>query len=353
MTIESLRELSRDLRRLTRSTLGSVRHAMGSASAVITTSSGDSRPSHSGPESRTGRSRSSRSRNTGQHSNTDHLSCARKPAGLSDRKSESSREHLRSTGGGSPAKAARPTSPRSSASVLCRARQGRIGPVENLLAVLVPELEIAREADALGRDMAPACSSPSASPPSSRASVRPAPRRPSPSRDRRPCAPAGIASPHPRRARRVRACGRIAGKFAARAVTITWPPLSRGMSVVTAATAFVVVDVVEDHEPRRVGLEPAQNRLDLRRVLARLLLRRGRARKRPRARRGSRSGSPRRRRARTAAPNSRPRGPGVFDREPRLADPAEPVQRPPDDRRALCRSTSAARKSVERPSRGP
>ena len=93
-----------------------------------------------------------------------------------------------------------------------------------------------------------------------------------------------------------------------------------------------VVDVVEDHEPSRVGLEPAQDGGDLGRVVARLFLRQvenfeRRQPRQTRVERGAvaRADEQKRRIDRLARPR-------IFDREPRLADPPETVKR---DRSAL------------------
>ena len=93
-----------------------------------------------------------------------------------------------------------------------------------------------------------------------------------------------------------------------------------------------VVDVVEDHQPGRVGLKPAQDGGDLGRVVARLFLWQvenfeGRQRRQTRVERGAvaRADEQKRRIGRLARPR-------IFDREPRLADPPETVKR---DRGAL------------------
>ena len=93
-----------------------------------------------------------------------------------------------------------------------------------------------------------------------------------------------------------------------------------------------VVDVVEDHQPCRVQLEPAQDGGDLGRVVARLFLRQvenleGRQPRQTRVERGAvvRADEQKRGIDRLARPR-------IFDREPRLADPSETRER---DRSAL------------------
>jgi hypothetical protein len=93
-----------------------------------------------------------------------------------------------------------------------------------------------------------------------------------------------------------------------------------------------VVDVVEDHQPCRVGLEPAQDGGDLGRVVARLFLWQvenleGRQARHTRVERGAVARADEQKRRIDRFP--RPR---IFDREPRLADPPETVKR---DRSAL------------------
>ena len=93
-----------------------------------------------------------------------------------------------------------------------------------------------------------------------------------------------------------------------------------------------VVDVVEDHQPSRIALEPAQDGGDLRRVVARLFFWQvenfeGRQPRQTRVERGAVARADEQKRRIDRFP--RPR---IFDREPRLADPPETVKR---DRSAL------------------
>ena len=93
-----------------------------------------------------------------------------------------------------------------------------------------------------------------------------------------------------------------------------------------------VVDVVEDHQPARMVLEPAERGGDLHRVLARVFFRqienvRPGRRRQARVERRRRVGAQEQKRRMLALMLQ-----GVFDRQPRLADPAQPMQRPPNDR---------------------
>ena len=127
-----------------------------------------------------------------------------------------------------------------------------------VVAVLAPQFQIAREADALRRDVGARLLEPERE-----AAEFPRERR-GPARRRRRLAIA-------------RRCGSSkncvaesssstsssslrgpAGKFAARAVTTTWPPFSRGMQLRDRGDGVFVVDVVEDQQPGRVRLQPAQ-----------------------------------------------------------------------------------------------
>ena len=105
------------------------------------------------------------------------------------------------------------------------------------------------------------------------------------------------------------------------------PALQARQALAHRGDGRAVVDIVEDHQPRRIGFEPAQRRSDLRRVVARLLLRQVQN-----FRRGERgeAGVQARRVAGAHEHEGRIVGlarPSIFDREPRLAHPAEPVQR--------------------------
>ena len=108
------------------------------------------------------------------------------------------------------------------------------------------------------------------------------------------------------------------------------------MQLIGGDDGLFVIDIVEDHQPGRMGVQPTQRGLDLDRVLRRLLLRqienldareRGQARVQFRRIAGAHE---QHRRVLRLAPQR------IFDREPRLADPAEPMQRPAEHRRTLC-----------------
>ncbi|MGA2493178.1 MAG: hypothetical protein ABSF67_09535 [Roseiarcus sp.] len=107
--------------------------------------------------------------------------------------------------------------------------------------------------------------------------------------------------------------------------------------LVDGGDGVLVVDVVDDHQPAGMGCEPAERGGDLRRVLARVLFRqienvRPGERGEARVERGRRVGAHEQQRRMLALMPQR-----VFDRQPRLADPAQPMQRPPDDRRRPAR----------------
>ena len=111
-------------------------------------------------------------------------------------------------------------------------------------------------------------------------------------------------------------------------MTITWPPFSRGMSLHDRRDRRFVVDVVEDQEPGRVGAEPSKHGFGFGRVFSRLLL--GQVENFGRGERGETGVE---RRLAVGADEQERRivagmRPGVFDREPRLADPAETVDHP-------------------------
>ena len=136
-----------------------------------------------------------------------------------------------------------------------------VGPGEHLVAVLVPELEIAGEADALGRDIGARLFEPE------REAAELARERPGLRRVVLRAASRSPERPLEQELRRrvlverveLERCGCAPGKFAARPVTITCPPLSRGMRFADRRDGLLVVDVVEDEEPGRVGFEPLQD----------------------------------------------------------------------------------------------
>ena len=123
-----------------------------------------------------------------------------------------------------------------------------------------------------------------------------------------------------------------AGKLPARPVTIDLAAAEARQQLVDGGDGGRIVDVVDDHQPAGMGGEPAERGGDLRRVLARVLLRqienvRPGERGEARIERRRRIGAQKQQRRMLALVLQR-----VFDRQPRLADPAQPMQRPPDDR---------------------
>ena len=160
---------------------------------------------------------------------------------------------------GSPARAAQPMSPRSWPASDRNQSPSHPAQASSLLPALAPKLQIASKADAIGRDMRAGLLQPE------REAAKLPRQRPRQRRVvlalasvARPSGRAGIARPRLSSSVETSSFRTPAGKFDARAVTTTWPPLRRGMSFATSATAArsSTLSRIISH----VGLDSSQRR---------------------------------------------------------------------------------------------